>query len=139
MAQIYEFIGNHPWLLAALVASIIFIFLTEFRLRAGPKSVSSAQAVRLINDTDAVLLDIRETAEFAAGHIINAKSLPLSKLTEEIESMVKDKSKQLIVYCKSGAQSVAACQTLLKSGYENICYLKGGLFAWQEDKLPIEK
>ena len=139
MPQIIEFFGNHPYLLAGLAGSIIFIVISEIRLRAGPRGISTAEAVRAINDEDALVLDVRNASEYKTGHIINAKNLPVSSLVDEIGSLVKDKSKPIIAYCKSGSQSSAACQSLLKAGYEKVCYLKSGLYSWQEASLPMEK
>lgn len=139
MAQIIEFFGNHPYLLAALAGSLVFIVISEIRFRSGPKGLSAAEAVRAINDEDALVIDVRKPAEYSSGHILHAKNLPLESLGDEIGKLAKAKTQPIIAYCKSGSQSAAACQTLFKAGYEKASYLKSGLYGWQEANLPMEK
>lgn len=139
MAQVIEFFSNHPYLLAGLVGALAFVIVAEVRHRIGPSGLSTADVVRLINDEDAVVIDIRESGEYKSGHIINAKNLPMARLLDEIGRVAKNKSKPVILYCKTGSQSAAACQSLVKAGYEKAAYIKSGLYSWQDSNLPTEK
>jgi rhodanese-related sulfurtransferase len=119
------------------MAQILEFF--EIRFRWGSGMLTAAEVVRAINDSDALMLDTREPSEYGAGHIINAKNLPLAKLGEEVDKLIKDKTKTVIVYNKSGGQSAAARQILKRAGFEKAFFLKDGIYGWQEANLPLEK
>ena len=104
----------------------------------GGAKVSAADAVRLINRERAVLIDISEPAEYAAGHAVGARSVPLAGL-ETSRELPKNKSLPLVVVCPNGARAPRAVATLKKLGFENTTALAGGLAAWRAANLPIEK
>jgi rhodanese-related sulfurtransferase len=139
MEQLLEFATNHRFLVAALGAVIVFIIVTEIRLRGAAKSINTQQAVRLINDDDALILDVRDSNEYKAAHILNALHIPMAKLATEASNVIKDKSRPIIVCCKSGNRSSEASKILSAAGYTNVSQLKNGFFAWQDANLPIEK
>jgi rhodanese-related sulfurtransferase len=101
-------------------------------------SVSTADAVRLINQERAVLIDVREPAEFASGHAAGARNVPLASL-DGAKGLPSNKSVPLVVVCASGARSSRAVAQLRKAGYEKVHSLTGGTSAWREASLPIEK
>jgi molybdopterin/thiamine biosynthesis adenylyltransferase len=81
----------------------------------------------------AVLVDVREADEFAAGHIPNAKHVPRSSLESRIEGSVPDRSKHVILYCASGNRSAWAARTLLDDlGYDNVESMTGGFTLWKD-------
>ncbi len=104
-------------------------------------ALSTLQVTQLINQQDAVLLDIRDTAAYAGGHILNARNIPMAQLDERAAELgrQKDKTKPVIVYCDTGVRSAAAEATLAKHGFEKVFALNGGLAAWKTAGLPIEK
>ncbi len=104
----------------------------------GGGRVSAADAVRLINREKAVLIDISEPAEFAAGHAVGARSVPLGGL-ETSRELPKNKSLPLVVVCPTGARAPRAVALLKKLGFENTTALAGGLAAWRAANLPTEK
>jgi phage shock protein E len=67
-----------------------------------------------------VLIDVRSPQEYEAGHIKNAKNLPVDKITEDIKYFVPDKEKTIVVYCRSGRRSTIAEKTLKDLGYKNV-------------------
>jgi rhodanese-related sulfurtransferase len=105
---------------------------------AGAGSVSPTDAVRLINHEKAVLIDVREPAEFAAGHAAGARNVPLASL-EGGKNLPANKALPLVVVCASGARSARAASQLRKAGYAQVRSLAGGTAAWREANLPIEK
>lgn len=139
MEKLPEFMMNHPFLFAALAAVIAFIIMTELKRKTGPRAVTAREAVQLINDQDAVAVDIREPADYKAGHILNARHIPLSRLAEESARISGDKNKPVIVYCKSGTVSPGACARLKAEGYQQVYYLKNGIYGWLDENLPLEK
>jgi rhodanese-related sulfurtransferase len=106
---------------------------------AGPGALSADGAVQLINREKAVVIDICEPNEFAAGHVVGAKNIPLGQLEGKLASTVKNKTLPLILVCQSGARSSRALGIAKKLGFENVQSLSGGLGAWRSANLPIEK
>ena len=95
--------------------------------------------MQLINREKAVVIDVCEPAEFAAGHVGGAKNVPLGELEAKLSSVVKNKALPLILVCASGARSGRAVAIAKKLGYEQAQSLGGGLKAWKDANLPIEK
>jgi len=102
-------------------------------------SLTPAGAVKLMNDEDVVVVDVREPSETIGGKISKAVQIPFSSMSKRIGELEKHKNKTLLVYCKTGARSGAACRELSKSGFEKVYSLNGGITAWQEAHLPISK
>jgi len=97
------------------------------------------EAVQLMNRKDAVVVDVREQGEFSSGHIVGAKHFPLASLEKRSGELKKFAKKPIVVVCASGARSRSACATLKKSGFEEVYLLAGGIGAWQQASLPVEK
>ena len=102
-------------------------------------SLTAAGAVQLINREKAVVIDVCEANEFAAGHVGGAKNIPLNQLEEKLPGLVKNKGLPLILVCQSGARSNRALGIVKKLGYEQAQSLAGGLGAWRSANLPVEK
>lgn len=102
-------------------------------------ALNATGAVQLINREKAVVVDVRDPAEFAAGHVTGAKSIPLGELEAKLPGAVKNKALPLILVCASGARSGRAVAIAKKLGYEQAQSLGGGLKAWKDANLPIEK
>jgi len=105
--------------------------------RAG--SLKPTEAVMLINREKAVVVDVCEPTEFAAGHVIGAKNVPLSDLETKLPGAVKNKATPVILVCATGARSNRALAIAKKLGYENAHSLSGGMGAWRAASLPVEK
>jgi rhodanese-related sulfurtransferase len=112
------------------------LFGNRFR---GIKEVNSSAALQLINHKNAVVLDVRESSEYDAGHVLNAKLVPLGKLKERIGELEKYKDQPIVVVCRSGNRSGTACFILGKQGFNQAYNLAGGVLAWQKSGLPLEK
>lgn len=105
--------------------------------RAG--GVSATEAVMLMNREKAVVVDVCETSEYAAGHVVGSKNIPLADLEAKLPGAVKNKALPVILVCASGIRSNRAVAIAQKLGYENAKSLSGGLGAWREANLPVEK
>ncbi len=101
--------------------------------------VSAAQAVQLINREKAVVVDVCEPEEFAAGHVKGARNVPLSQLQERLPQVVKNKAVPVILVCAKGARATRAAALAKSLGYERAQPLAGGLAAWREASMPVEK
>ena len=123
---------------AALVSGGLLIWPILTQGTTGGIKVSAADAVHLINRERAVLIDVSEPAEYAAGHVAGARSVPLGVL-EGSKDLPKNKTLPLVVVCASGNRAPRAVAILKKLGFENARALAGGLSAWRAANLPIEK
>jgi rhodanese-related sulfurtransferase len=133
------FIDNWFLFVAALVSGgmLVWPLVGKGGVGGGAK-VSTSDAVQLINREKAVLIDVSEPAEFAAGHAMGAKSVPLGQL-EASTALPKNKALPLVVVCPTGSRAGRAVATLKKLGFENARALAGGLEAWRAANLPVEK
>ena len=134
-----KFVIDNIFLLAVAFVSGLMLIWPVARRGAGGPSVSTLEATQLINRQDALVLDVREQAEFAQAHILNARGLPLSQIETRIDDIAKYRNKPVIVYCASGNRSSAAVARLRKSGFSQAVNLRGGIAAWQQAGLPVQK
>ncbi|OYU26106.1 MAG: sulfurtransferase [Burkholderiales bacterium PBB2] len=130
-------LDNWILVLAALTSGGLLLWPTLANGAQGG-AVNTAEAVRLMNREKAVLIDVCEPAEFAAGHVAGARNVPLASL-EGHKSLPSNKSLPVVVVCQSGARAARAAAQLRKLGYEKAQPLAGGLNAWREANLPVEK
>ncbi|MBT9458651.1 MAG: rhodanese-like domain-containing protein [Burkholderiaceae bacterium] len=127
------------WMLVLMaVASGSMLLWSTFGRGVAGGAVSTAEAVRLINREKAVLIDVCEPAEFAAGHAIGAKNVPLATI-DGAKNLPSNKALPLVVMCATGARATRAVAMLKKAGYASVQPVSGGLAAWREANLPIEK
>jgi molybdopterin/thiamine biosynthesis adenylyltransferase/rhodanese-related sulfurtransferase len=102
-----------------------------------PSEVRSAVANG--NGDAPVLIDVRETGEWDAGHLPGAKHVPRGYLESRIEGVVGDRDRRIVVYCASGQRSALAANTLLELlGYENVASMTGGITLWKDRGYDIE-
>ena len=133
-----KFIIDNWMLIAIALASAIALFLPVLKGATG-SSLTADGAVQLINREKAVVIDVCEADEYAAGHVGGAKNIPLSQLEQKLPTTVKNKALPVILVCQSGARSGRAVAIAKKLGYEQAQSMAGGLGAWKSANLPIEK
>ena len=138
MAPLVEFVRNNLLLIVVALVSGGMLLWPLLRRSAGGPWVNTAEATHLINREDAMVVDVREPAEYAAGHILGAKNVPLSRVGDAAE-LARRKEKPLIVYCDSGDRASKALAVLKKQGFSRVVNLSGGLGGWQQAGLPVEK
>ena len=127
---------NWIWIFGA--ASSGGILLWQQIQQAGSGGVTPAAAVQLMNKEKAVVIDVCSAEEYAAGHVAGAKHIPLADLATA-KGLPGNKKLPIVVVCASGQRSAKAAAELRKLGHENVQSLAGGLKAWREANLPIEK
>ena len=103
------------------------------------KGLNPAEAVLLMNREKAVVIDVCEPGEFAAGHIAGARNVPLAQLEAQLPQVVKNKTTPVILVCQAGARSGRALAVARKLGYDKAQSLAGGLKAWQAASMPVSK
>ena len=140
MGQYLEFAGNHPLLVGALVLVIILLVMNEFKRKLlGFKPVGANEAVRLINQEDALVLDVREDKEFRDGHILNAVNIPVGLLESRLDEIAEHKDRPVIVYCRTGQRAAKAAAVLQRHGFGAVYKLNGGMMAWTDANMPLSK
>ena len=133
-----EFINQKILLISIVVVSGLGLLWPMFARPSG-NSINPGEATLLINREDAIVVDVREADEFAAGHLPDARNIPGSKLAERISEIEKYKDKPVIVCCATGMRSNKACAELKKNGFSRINNLAGGVDAWVGAGYPIKK
>ncbi|SEA91947.1 rhodanese-like domain-containing protein [Variovorax sp. YR216] len=133
-----KFIVDNWMLILIALASGGMLFWPMLR-GASSGSLTAQGAVQLINRERAVVVDVREPEEFAAGHVTGAKNVPLNELEQKLPGAVKNKSLPLLLICATGARAQRAVATAKKLGYEQAQAVSGGLKSWKEANLPVEK
>jgi rhodanese-related sulfurtransferase len=135
--QVKFFIDN--WMLIALAVVSGALLLGPVIQGAVNTGLSANDAVQLINREKAVVVDVCEPAEYAAGHIVGSKNIPLGDLQAKLAGAVKNKNLPLILVCQSGSRSARAVATAKTLGFEQAQSLGGGLAAWKSANFPVEK
>lgn len=131
-------LDNWFYVVAALVSGGMLLWPLLRGGAGGAGAVSAAEAVRLINREKGVLIDVSEPAEYAAGHAAGARNVPFGSL-EGAKALPTNKALPLILVCPTGARAGRAVGLLKKQGYQSVQSLAGGLAAWREAQLPVEK
>jgi len=140
LERLPEFLGNHPLLTGALIAVIALILYTEFqRLTRKYRALPPAEAVRVMNQEGALVLDVREDNEFTGGRIAGARHIPLGVLKKRTAEIERYKESPVLVYCRSGTRSAMAASQLVAAGFTDVTNLQGGIQAWQSAGLPVKK
>ncbi len=140
MQEYLDFIQNHPLLVGGFFAILALIVISEVkRATQRFKDISTQELVTMINDSDPLLLDVRENNEVAQGKLKGAKHIPLGALKNRLNEIESHKNKPLVIYCRSGNRSANAAHTLTKQGFEDVYNLKGGIVAWEGNNLPVVK
>jgi rhodanese-related sulfurtransferase len=137
MEHLPEFILHHPFYVALIVAAAVAVLVYELRHRAQHSgAIGSQDAIRLMNQGAAVL-DVRPAADFAAGHISGARSLPPEDAAKAGDMLKRYKDRPVIVYCDRGITAASTVRNLAALGFSKVFNLRGGLSGWRADNLPI--
>ena len=134
-----KFLLDNWFLVALALASGAMLFIPGLRGRAAAAGISPSAAVTLINREKAQIVDICDKAEYDAGHLPNAKHIPLAELEAKLGSSLKNKTMPLILVCASGIRSAKAQAIAQKLGYDKAVSLQGGTAAWAAANFPLEK
>ena len=135
-----EFVRNNIWLfLVALASGTVLVWPWIAKRLSGAREVGPLEAVQLINRKDAVVLDVRESGEFSAGHIAGAKSFPLAAIEKRPADLERFKSRPVLIAGANSPRSHAAFGALKRLGFGELYVLAGGMSAWQQASLPVEK
>jgi rhodanese-related sulfurtransferase len=135
-----QFIEANWYLILAMVVSGAMLVWPLVRHRLSPvKDVGTLEATRLINSSNAVLVDLRETQEYEGGRLPKAVHIPLSQLESRSGELAKLKDRPVVAYCMTGSRSTLAAKVLERAGFKDVYQLRGGYRAWKDAGLPVEK
>lgn len=113
-------LAEMPWAMLTSDAPVPEIGIEEFARRSG----------------EAIILDVREVEEYAAGHVPGAVNLPQAELATRLEELPRDK--QLLLICQGGYRSLRAARFLAQVGFTDVASVEGGMAAWETVGRPIE-
>jgi rhodanese-related sulfurtransferase len=134
-----EFIVNNWYLFVALIVVLGLLVLDPIRQHAsGLKKVSPLEMPQVTRN-GSVILDVSEPAEYKKGHIPNSVNMTLKSMKEGLGKLEKQKKKTVVVVCQAGNKAQSAAKMLIKSGFENVYVLSGGMMAWRKENLPVVK
>lgn len=128
---------SQEWLLVSVLLVLIYIYTWREKIKSG-RPISAHEVTQLLNKDSAILLDVRDSNEFKAGHIVGAINIPHAKVNTELEKLEAHKSKIIIVADKLGQHAGAVGRTLEKQGFV-VRRLSGGIAEWQAQTLPLVK
>ena len=140
MDRYLEFILN-LYILPLALAVVTYLLIQELVDPAFKKfgSVSPLLAVAKMNDSDTLIIDVREPHEFIHSHIEQSINMPLGKLSEDISKIADHETKPVLISCQTGTRSASAGKILTKAGFEQVFVITGGMQAWENDyKLPVK-
>ena len=139
MQRLFEFISHHPYLASAAIFAAVAVIFYEIRERIQEfAALSTMQVVRLINQ-GALVIDLRSKELYDAGHIGDARNVPMAGLESQAEALKKWRNKNVITYCDSGNTGASGARKLMKLGFTKVFSLHGGLNAWVKENLPLVK
>jgi rhodanese-related sulfurtransferase len=132
-----EFLLNNIGYVALWIGSGALLLWPEISRFVGASSeIGTLDATRLMNQGSTLILDVRDGADYASGHLPRARHIPLKELSNRIDEIGKYKDKPVLLTSKGGN---AALRSLKQAGFTTVYQLKGGLAAWQQASLPVEK
>lgn len=143
MEQFFVFLQKSPMnmvlLATVLVSGGMLLWPLIARLSRPGQDVGPIEAVQLINRRDAVVLDVRNAADYKSGHITNARHMPEGEIDSRMKELEKVKARPIIISCARGARSMSVANRLRKLGFAEVFSLRGGIAAWQQANMPLEK
>jgi rhodanese-related sulfurtransferase len=141
--QFFLFLQKSPMNMAlfaaALISGLMLLWPLIARVSRPGQEVGPLEAVQLMNRRDAVVLDVRDAVQYKSGHITNARNVPEKELDARAKELERIKSKPIIVCCPRGHRSASIAGRLRKQGFDEVVTLRGGLAAWQQANMPLEK
>lgn len=137
MEKLFAFIAENGLLFGAWVAAIAMLIWHE--ARKGGQTLTPSQVSQLVNQENALLVDVRDSAEFRKGHLTDAINIPYAKLRDQLGSLEKHRERPVVLVCEYGSTAGAAGKILKEAGFGRIFRLGGGIMEWRNQQLPLVK
>ena len=140
MANLPEFIVNHPVLISLFVAITLMLLWNVFGgSMSGIRQLVPAEVTRMLNHEDALVLDLRSTTDYDRGHILGSINVPDADLDTRLEGLQKYNARAVITCCDHGNVSDKAARLLKSNGFTQVYSLKGGITSWRNANLPLTR
>lgn len=137
MALFLEFLAQQWMLVTGLAVAVGLLFNHESR-KSG-QGLSPQQAISLVNGEQGVFLDLRDSADFGRGHIVDSLNIPAGKLDARIAELENFRERPVILVCKMGQHSGAVGKKLKTQGFARVYRMSGGMMEWGNLQLPLTK
>ena len=139
MADLTHFFAENLWLcLGFLVVLNVYIFFELQQSKHKRFTLTTQDAVKLVNREKGVFLDIRGEKAYREGHILEAQNTTLENLQSSTKFLRRHQQNPVVVYANGNEGCAGAFTLLKKEGFERVFILKGGLIQWRKDNYPIE-
>lgn len=135
MALFLEFLVEQ-WMLAAALAAVVVMLVMHEARKSGP-SLSPQQSINMVNTEQGIFVDLRETADFKQGHIVDALHIPTTKLEKSLTQLEKYRDKPIVLVCKMGQNASGAGKVLKANGFDKVYKMTGGMMEWSNLQLPV--
>ena len=136
--EFIQFLQGELLLTGTLFALIILLIVNIYSEKYRKYQVGDTNgAVSLMDDDELLIIDVREEKERKAGFLSNDLNIPMGQVKAKMDTL--DKSKNILVYCKSGTRSDRIADILSKNDFQKVSSLKGGFNAWLKADLPIQR
>lgn len=126
---------NNVFIVAAAVVSGIMLAIPALRKTGGGSAIGTAEAIQMVNQRQAVWVDVRPSEQYQAGHIAQARSVPAAELEKKAAGLPKNKP--LVVVCEQGRDASRVVARLKAQGFAEVVALQGGMKAWSQAGLPV--
>lgn len=139
MQQLLQFINNHlllnlAWLLLFIMTVIIWVknSLSDVTV------VSSQEAIQLINQSGAIVWDVRSKHSFDKGHIAESRHVSVQAIkANPLDLLAQYKARQLVLVSDDGLQAMTLAKVLHQQGFRHVSVLRDGLLGWNGNQLPL--
>ncbi len=137
MELFFQFVSAQWYWFALLSALLAALAWWESR-KAGPQ-VTPQQLSLMVNNENALVLDVRSDKEYRQGHIVNALNIPATGFNDRIKQLDKHRERPLVLVCSVGQQTGNVAKQLRAGGFEKVYRLSGGMAEWSGSQMPVVK
>lgn len=126
------------WMLAGAFVTLVVLYFS-LELRRSGRVVTPPQLTNLVNRHEAVVVDLRDAADFRAGHIAGARNIGHATLKDHLKDLDSVRDKPIVLVCRMGQHASDAGKLLGDAGFPQVYRLAGGIQAWEDARLPLVK
>ena len=126
---------NNIFIVAVALVAGVMLAVPALRKGRSGSGISTSEAIQMVNQRQAVWVDVRPAEQFRAGHIAQARSLPAAELEQKAGTLPKNKP--LVVVCDTGREAGRVASRLRSQGFAEVAVMEGGMRSWASAGLPV--